>query len=230
MTPVVAVVLLVVLVASYLTWLATRLDRLGARVADARAGLIIALAGRAGAAMRLADRCTAGLAGDGPLAGDGALAGSGALAGNEGRAGTDGPDAGRAGRSGRGGPASPASIATLRSAARAAAAGQSRIRAGAPLDAAAEDVENTLSRALRMPGVDVTAPAASAALHEVDLASARVALARQFYNDAVRDMRALRGRRLVRAVRLAAHRPTSEYFEIDDALTPPHHAPARQPS
>lgn len=224
MTPVVAVVLLVVLVASYLTWLATRLDRLGARVADARAGLIIALAGRAGAAMRLADRCTAG------LAGDGALAGGGALAGDEGRAGTDGPDAGRAGRSGRGGPASPASIATLRSAARAAAAGQSRIRAGAPLDAAAEDVENTLSRALRMPGVDVTAPAASAALHEVDLASARVALARQFYNDAVRDMRALRGRRLVRAVRLAAHRPTSEYFEIDDALTPPHHAPARQPS
>ncbi|MGF7235291.1 MAG: hypothetical protein ACQSGP_10090, partial [Frankia sp.] len=122
------------------------------------------------------------------------------------------------------------SIATLRSAALAAAAGQSRIDAGAPLDAAAEDVENTLSRALRMPGVDVTAPAASDALHEVDLASARVALARQFYNDAVRDMRALRERRLVRAVRLAANRPISEYFEIDDALTPPHHAPARQSS
>ncbi|MGF7236388.1 MAG: hypothetical protein ACQSGP_15695, partial [Frankia sp.] len=64
MTTVVAVVLLVVLVASYLTWLASRLDRLGARVADARAGLIIALAGRAGAALRLADRCAGQL--DGP--------------------------------------------------------------------------------------------------------------------------------------------------------------------
>lgn len=224
MTPVVVVVLLVVLVASYLTWLASRLDRLGARVADARAGLVIALAGRAGAALRLADRCTEGRSEGAP--GDGRPAAGGP---------TGGPPApdGTAVRRRPAGPANPVpavSIAALRAAARAAAAGQSRIQAGAPLDAAAEDVENTLSRALRLPGVDVTAPAASDALHEVDLASARVALARQFYNDAVRDMRALRGRRLVRAVRLAAHRPIAEYFEIDDALTPPHHAPARQPS
>jgi hypothetical protein len=120
-------------------------------------------------------------------------------------------------------------IAALRSASLAAAAWQGRVDAGAPLDAAAEDVENTLSRALRLPGVDVTGPEASDALHAVDLASARVALARQFYNDAVRDIRALRGRRLVRVVRLSAARPMPEYFEIDDALTTPHH-PAAWPT
>jgi hypothetical protein len=43
-----------------------------------------------------------------------------------------------------------------------------------------------------------------------------VVLARRFYNDAVRDTRELRGRRLPRLLRLHARRPLPRYFDIDD--------------
>jgi hypothetical protein len=179
MTGVVVVVALVVAVASYLTWLAMRLDRLALRVEAARGGLVGQLAGRAAAARLLAER---------------------------------------------------GGVASLRSAARAAAAGHDRLRAGGALDAETEDVENALSRALRSPaldalGRDVLGGDAAGLLHEVDLASARVGLARQLYNDAVRDLRALRSRRLVRAFRLSGTRPHPSYFEIEDALhaRPPAH-------
>jgi hypothetical protein len=46
----------------------------------------------------------------------------------------------------------------------------------------------------------------------------RVLLARRFYNDAVRDTRELRGRRLPRLLRLHARRPLPRYFDIDDRL------------
>jgi hypothetical protein len=46
----------------------------------------------------------------------------------------------------------------------------------------------------------------------------RLALARRFYNDAVRDHRALRRRRLARLLRLHARRPLPRFFDIDDAL------------
>jgi hypothetical protein len=46
----------------------------------------------------------------------------------------------------------------------------------------------------------------------------RVALARRFYNDAVRDTQALRTRRLPRLMRLHASRPLPRYFDIDDRL------------
>lgn len=45
-------------------------------------------------------------------------------------------------------------------------------------------------------------------------ATARVQLAHRFYNDAVTDTRALRRRRLVRALRLAGTAPSPEYFDI----------------
>ena len=45
-----------------------------------------------------------------------------------------------------------------------------------------------------------------------------MALARRFYNDAVRDTQALRGRRLPRVLRLHAGRPVPRFFDIDDRL------------
>jgi hypothetical protein len=167
MTLVVVVVALVVAVATYLTWLASRLDRLADRVEAARAGLVSQLVSRAEAARALADR-----------------SGLGELAG----------------------------------AAKLAQANYPRLLAGTELDSAVEDAENGLSRALRSPLVASTAGEASDALHALDSSAAKVALARQFHNDAVRDLRALRGRRLVRVLHLSGRRPVPEYFEIDDAL------------
>ncbi|HMA47839.1 MAG TPA: hypothetical protein VKP11_11710, partial [Frankiaceae bacterium] len=143
MTLVVVVVAVVVAVASYLTWLAARLDRLAMRVDAAQAGLDAQLVRRAAAAHALAhDR----------------------------------------------------GLGELHRAAQAA------------IDAPPEDreaAENALSRALRAAVPDVE----PAALGEVEVAATRVGLARQFYNDAVRDLRALRGRRVVRLLRLPGRAP-----------------------
>lgn len=108
-------------------------------------------------------------------------------------------------------------------AARALAAGLPR-GVGRPLDEAAhralepgevgrEAVENDLSRALRavLPVVDE-----ADAFMELVSAATRVGLARSFYNTAVQDARAVRLRRMPRALRLAGHRAMPEYFEIDD--------------
>jgi hypothetical protein len=72
-----------------------------------------------------------------------------------------------------------------------------------------EAAENALGRELRrVPPALLPAEAA-----DVDV---RVGLARRFYNDAVRDTRALRHRRLSRLLRLHARRPWPRYFDIDD--------------
>ena len=89
----------------------------------------------------------------------------------------------------------------------AAAAGASRAPAAGDREAA----ENQLSRLLGQ----VPAPALPP---ELDEAAVRVGLARRFYNDAVRDTRALRRRRLTRVLRLHARRPLPRYFDIDDGL------------
>ncbi|MDR1998853.1 MAG: hypothetical protein LBQ06_02775, partial [Frankiaceae bacterium] len=47
-------------------------------------------------------------------------------------------------------------------------------------------------------------------------AGARSTIARRFYNDAVRDTRALRARRLPRALRLAGGRGLPQFFDIED--------------
>ncbi len=167
MTLVVVVVALVVAVATYLTWLAGRLDRLAERVEAARVGLVSQLVSRADAAEMLAARC---------------------------------------------------GIWDLSEAAKRAQVAYPQLLAGDPLDAAVEDAENALSRALRSSAVAATSASAPEALHTLDSSAARVALARQFHNDAVRDLRALRGRRLVRVLHLSARSPAPGYFEIDDAL------------
>jgi len=77
--------------------------------------------------------------------------------------------------------------------------------------------ENDLSRALRAavpllpPGTDLT---------ELETAATRVGLARSFHNAAVRDTRAVRLRRMPRALHLAGHRALPQYFEIDDTTIP----------
>jgi hypothetical protein len=54
-----------------------------------------------------------------------------------------------------------------------------------------------------------------AELHESAL---RVSIARRFYNDAVRDTRALRGRRMPRLLHLGGHREMPQFFDIDDSV------------
>jgi hypothetical protein len=63
-------------------------------------------------------------------------------------------------------------------------------------------------------------PSAAEELHE---AAARVLIARRFYNDAVRDTRALRARRMPRLLRLAGRRDLPTFFDIAD--TPPSRTP-----
>ena len=80
-------------------------------------------------------------------------------------------------------------------------------------------VENAVGRAvtelLTLPmALD---PAAESELRE---AAARVLIARRFYNDAVRDTRVLRGRRMPRLLHLAGHRAEPDFFDIDDTLPP----------
>ena len=109
----------------------------------------------------------------------------------------------------------PAAVGEERAAYLAAFAADAR----APADGDRELAENVLGRELRelpaeLPGVPADL--------RTDLAgtATRVGLARRFYNDAVRDTRALRRRRLPRILRLHASRPLPRYFDIDDRPAP----------
>jgi hypothetical protein len=150
---IVGVVGLVVVVATYVTWIAARVDRLHARAAAAQAALDAHLVRRAAAAMELADNLRR-----------------------------------------------PA----LRQAARAA------------LEAAPDDrelAENDLTRELRQLPPDGAAP-----MDAMVSTSRRVALTRQVHNDSVRDALAVRGRPLVRLLRLARRHPEPRYFDVDDPM------------
>lgn len=76
-----------------------------------------------------------------------------------------------------------------------------------------EGAENELSRALA--GIDAMAvrPGLQAEMADAD---ARVLIARRFHNDAVRNTRALQGRRLVRWLRLAGTAPMPQFFDISE--------------
>jgi hypothetical protein len=80
-------------------------------------------------------------------------------------------------------------------------------------DADRETAENALGRALA--GVDRSRLPA-AVLEELVDAEQLLVVARRVLNDAVRDTRALRSRRMVRWLRLAGRAPMPEYFEIAD--------------
>jgi hypothetical protein len=88
-----------------------------------------------------------------------------------------------------------------------------------------EQAENALGRQLRELPEDL--PGFPTSLRtDLDGTSIRVALARRFFNDAVRDTRALREGRLSRVLHLHGSRPLPRYFDIDDRLEAP--AGARQ--
>src|SRR3954452_23003041 len=58
---------------------------------------------------------------------------------------------------------------------------------------------------------------APAAAEELAEAAARVLIARRFFNDAVRDTRTLRARRMPRLLHLAGRRQLPQFFDIDDS-------------
>lgn len=166
MSTVAYVVGAVVLLASYVTWTAGRLDRMHARVDAAWAALDAQLVRRAAAARALL-----------PLL-----------------------------------PDSPEAVALERAASASLDAGEE----------GREAVENGLSRALR--AATPLLPDGSEADYvkaELDTAASRVGLARSFHNSAVNDTRALRGRRLPRALRLAGHRVMPAFFDVDDTALRP---------
>jgi hypothetical protein len=86
--------------------------------------------------------------------------------------------------------------------------------------AARQDAENAVGRAVHelYEGESVVSHEAAEELHE---AAARVLIARRFYNDAVRDTRRMRDRRMPRLLRMAGHRAMPEFFDIDDTVPSP---------
>jgi hypothetical protein len=92
------------------------------------------------------------------------------------------------------------------------------------LGADREAAENRLSRALQA-AVTGFPQAFALGADDPELAGllgavTKAALARRFYNDAVRDSRALRGRRLPRWLHLAGRAKLPHYFEMDDMPLP----------
>jgi hypothetical protein len=89
-----------------------------------------------------------------------------------------------------------------------------------------EAVENAVGRAVRevAGGSVAVGDEAGAELRE---AAARVQVSRRFYNDAVRDTRTLRARRMPRLLRLAGTADLPQFFDIDDTL--PADGPGAQP-
>ncbi len=89
-----------------------------------------------------------------------------------------------------------------------------------------ERAENELSKAIRaaLPSIGdlSTQPEKPGRLRaELDAAATRVGLARQFYNDAVRDLRGLRRRRIAGLLaRTRGLGASAAFFEIDDTALP----------
>jgi len=76
-------------------------------------------------------------------------------------------------------------------------------------------VENQVGRAIA--GLQQDRPRLPAdAVTELAEAATRVVIARRFFNDAVRDTRTLRARRMPRLLHLAGHRELPLFFDIDD--------------
>jgi hypothetical protein len=105
----------------------------------------------------------------------------------------------------------------------------SGIRPGAALDLAVvahealgvnppdrQAVENRVGRSIASL-VEQRHELPSDAAGEVAEAATRVLIARRFYNDAVRDTRTLRSRRMPRLLHLAGNRELPLFFDIDDS-------------
>lgn len=80
-----------------------------------------------------------------------------------------------------------------------------------------QDPENAVGRMIAALA-DSGQPLPAEAQAELREGSARVQVARRFYNDAVRDTRSLRARRMPRLLHLAGRRDMPQFFDIDDSL------------
>ncbi|WP_375490333.1 hypothetical protein [uncultured Jatrophihabitans sp.] len=160
-------VLVAVLLTTWVTFTATRLDRLHARVDAAQAALEAQLVRRAAALLHVAES----------------------------------PDSG----------ASADSRGRLDAVARAALTPDRD-------EPTRQANENAVGREIRGLAA-VTPPLRADASGELHEAAARVLIARRFYNDAVRDTRALRARRMPRMLRMAGRRAMPDFFDIDDTIT-----------
>jgi hypothetical protein len=80
-----------------------------------------------------------------------------------------------------------------------------------------QGAENAVGRAVSEI-VQSPTPVRADAVEELREGAARVLIARRFYNDAVRDTRTLRARRMPRLLRLAGRRAVPQFFDIDDTL------------
>ena len=83
------------------------------------------------------------------------------------------------------------------------------------------DAENDLTRHLEQ----LPTPPDSSVADELAETAQRILLARRFYNDAVRDTRALRADRFSRMFRLAGRASLPDYFEIAEYNPSRPHAP-----
>jgi hypothetical protein len=97
----------------------------------------------------------------------------------------------------------------------------------AEADEERQDVENAVGRAVAELAA-LPQPLRPDAAAELQEAAARVLIARRFYNDAVRDTRALRARRMPRVFRMAGRREMPQFFDIDDTV--PSRVPAARPT
>lgn len=93
-------------------------------------------------------------------------------------------------------------------------------------DAERQTIENAVGHAVAELA-ELPHPLRPDAAAELREAAARVLIARRFYNDAVRDTRALRARRMPRLFRMAGRRAWPQFFDIDDTLPPAPPAVAR---
>jgi hypothetical protein len=84
-----------------------------------------------------------------------------------------------------------------------------------PLDER-QAVENQIGRAIAELA-EFREQLPSEAVNELSEAATRVLIARRFFNDAVRDTRTLRARRMPRLLHLAGHRELPLFFDIDDS-------------
>jgi hypothetical protein len=100
-----------------------------------------------------------------------------------------------------------------------------RALATSDADIERQTVENAVGRAVAELAARAR-PLRPDSAAELQEAAARVLIARRFYNDAVRDTRALRARRMPRVFRLAGRRELPQFFDIDDTV--PSRAPTEE--
>jgi hypothetical protein len=207
---VVTVVAVVVAVATYLTWIARRLDRLAIRTESLWAALDGQLAARAFAAHELAHQID-----------DVELHAAARAAGEA--TGSDREVAeNRLSRALHA--ALPDGIEDAVRHAPAVAVAAAGLPSGGPssgVDALEVATRSLPQRASNDPDLAQLPECARQAAAELEVVLVRVALARHFYNDAVRDLLALRGRRVPRMLHLYGRAQAPSYFEFDSSVPEP---------